>query len=602
MEKYTDLNHPLYVPGTFSIYSSAVIRQLKKEQNRRRSSFTTNNSSSKSLSSESGQMAPGVEKVTLQPHDLGLDYNYRYDSKVPLELIPELKTRYGVILLPQPTNSPNDPFNWSFRRKTVHFLILMSLTALSAAITNNASTPQDSINNLTNISYDTLNNSAGVLFISIAISTWLYAPLATLVGRKISFILGMLLSIAGSVWYASMAHSGDSFGSQVLIGFSEGSTEAQVQLCLSSILFRHQLGSVITIYVLSYCLGTYLGPLVANYVAERSSFRWVGWTNVIASVVGLLVVILLFEEDLFDYSRFKHHTTDAVFNFSLAQHGILSNEDDLTLGFFDKKWGRWKRFSPISLPENRDYHNVLQFVKQYFKLLVFNLKCLWFPPVLFAGVVWGLQNSILTFYLTTEDTDLGSRNFNYSSQKVALMNIPCIIGSTIGSLYSGSLTDYFILWMARRKNGIVESEFRLYFSFLSGIIGCIGLVMFGIGVAKELDWRVFYVGLGFIAYMFSSACNLSMLYVIDTYDQLILETLVAVALINNIMGCIFTFACSPWLNSSGTQNTYIALAVITFAVMLLAVPYLIWGKTWRKATKNTYLQMVRARGGDTTTI
>ncbi len=602
MEKYTDRRHPKYVPGTYSIYSSAVIRQMHKEVMKRRDSQRsstitegTNSLSAHSLSMSTNLNSHGVEKFTMQPHDLGLHYDYRFDPKVPLEMIPELKTRFGVILLPQPTNSRNDPFNWAWYRKAVHFLILMILTAVTAAITNNASTPQESINDLTGISYDALNNSAGVLFISIAISTWLYAPLASLCGRKLSFLIGMLFGMAGSIWYARMQNVGDSFGSQFLIGLSEGCTEAQVQLCLSSIFFRHQVGAVITIYVLSYSLGTYLGPLVANYVSENSSFRWVGWANAIASGVSLFIVIFLFEEDSFNYTRFKHHTREAILNFSLAQHGIVSNDDDLTLGYFDKKWPLWKRLAPVKESAERILRSPRKFLSSYFRLLYFNVKCIWFPPVLFAGIIWGLQNAILTFYLTTEDTYFYSAPFNYSSETVACMNIPLIIGSTIGCIYSGSLTDYFVLWLARKRRGIVESEFRLLFMFLSGMIGAAGLLMFGLGVVEQLNWRVFYIGLGFIGYMFSSASNISMLYVLDTYDELILETLVAVAFINNLLGCIFTFACSPWLQHAGTKNTYIALAAITLGLTLITVPYLIWGKKWRKMTKSSYNEMIEVR-------
>lgn len=573
-------------------------REVMERRDSRRSSTltdTANSSSTHSLSMISHLNTPGVEKFTMQPHDLGLDYDYRFDPKAALETIPKLKTRFGVILLPQPTNSTNDPLNWTWYRKAGHFLILMILTAVTAAITNNASSPQESINNLTGISYDALNNSAGILFISIAFSTWLYAPLASLCGRKLPFLLGMLFALTGSIWYALMHNIGDCFGSQVLIGISEGCTEAQVQLCLSSIFYRHQVGAVITIYVLSYSLGTYLGPLVANYVAEDSNFRWVGWANAIAGGVSLLIVIFFFEEDSFDYSRFKHHTPEALLNFSLAQHGIVSNEDDLTLGFFDKKWPLKKRLAPVKKSSHQILRSPCKFLSSYFRLLYFNVKCIWFPPVLFAGIIWGLQNAILTFYLTTEDTYFYSAPFNYSSETVACMNIPLIIGSTIGCLYSGSLTDYFVLWLARKKRGIVESEFRLVFMFLSGVIGAAGLLMFGLGVVEQLDWRVFYVGLGFIGYMFSSASNISMLYVLDTYDELILETMVAVAFINNIWGCVFTFACSPWLEQSGTRNTYIALAAITIGLTLITIPYMIWGKRWRKMTKTAYNEMIEAR-------
>lgn len=119
--------------------------------------------------------------------------------------------------------------------------------------------------------------------------------------------------------------------------------------------------------------------------------------------------------------------------------------------------------------------------------------------------------------------------------------------------------------------------------------------MFGIGVTKNLNWRVFYVGLGFIAYLFSSAMNLAMLYVLDTYQDLVIETLIGVAVINNIIGCIFTFACSPWLESIGTQRTYISLSVITLGIMYFALALIFWGKPLRRMTKHEYNRVLRMK-------
>lgn len=592
MEQYIDRYHEDYIPGTYSIYTAAVLRELDRERRRNRQSTSSSVYSSKISSLEGLPYQNGP----------GADYNYKYNRHTPLELIPELKTRYGVILLPQPTNSPNDPLNWSTRRKALHFILLMLVTGFTAAITNDASTPQESINDITGISYDDLNDAAGVLFASIGLGTWFLAPLVPLLGRKITYLICLVFALIGSCWYGAMQYTGDSYGSQVFIGMSEACSEALVQLCLSSIFFRHQLGAVLTTYVYAFCLGTYLGPLVANYICSGDTpFRWVGWEGAILSGVVLLLFIFFFEEDFFDYSRFKDHYENAALLFSLNQQGIMSHDNEDVLGYYDKAYSLWDRLKPVTLPPNRTWHTFSEFCRNYVKLLLFNLKCLWFPPVIFAGLIWGIQDAILTFYLTTEDTDLYYSPFNYSSERVALMNVPCIIGATIGCLYSGSATDYFILWLARKKGGTVESEYRLYFAFLSGIIGSVGLLMFGIGVSEALDWRVYYVGLGFIAYTFASSMNISLLYVVDSYNELILETLVALALINNVIGCIFTFACSPWLAASGDRNTYIALAVVQFVLVFSAIPYIIWGKKWRKMTRKTYLDMVDARS-DTVTV
>lgn len=592
MEKYTDKYHPQYIPGTYSIYSSVILRHQRNIAIDRY----------KYLIAEFNHNIDNIDEVkplTKKKHyQLSDRYCYHFRENTPFQKIPDLKTRYGVILLPQPTNSQNDPLNWSVLRKTIQSLIVLLLVAFNAAVSNDSSAPADSINQLTGISYDTLNNSAGILFIASAFSTWFYSPFEFLLGRKSVLLFGAIFTFLGSIWFAKMKTNGDAFGSQLFIGFGFGSIDAHAQYCFSAIFFRHQLGAIITIYNFSFALGTYLGPLCANYISNSRNFKWVGWSGAIASAVLILLTLFLFEENYFNRLKYNFNSEDITLNLGFLQKGLLSNEesdDAIYQGYGDEKNSLWKRYRPFRLPDNYKFHNIKNFIKHYFTLFLIPFKIIWFPAIIYSGLICGLQNAVLSFYLTTEDTILYYEPFAYSSSDVALMNIPCIIGSAIGCLYAGSMTDYFILWMARKRDGIVESEYRLFFSFFSGTIGCIGLFMFGFGIDKNLDWRVFYVGLGFISYMFSSSNNLAMLYVMDTYRELMLESLVGVAFISNIIGCIFTFACSPWLQNSGTRNTYIALAIITLGVMYFAGIFIIWGKKWRKITKYYYVRLIEQK-------
>jgi MFS family permease len=600
MEKYTDKYHPQYIPGTYSIYSSALIRHQHHLAIRRYKYLLQDleDKDKSRIGDESTNPFINKKLMSKKHYQLSNKYNYTYSSKRKFKDIPDLKTKFGIILQPQPTNSPNDPLNWSTKRKFLHFFLILSVTALMAGLSNDASAPTDSISKLTGISYNTLNNIAGIMFLMTALSAWFYSPFDFLLGRKSVILFGLIFALFGSIWYAKMEYNGDAYGSQILIGFGAGSIAAHAQLCLASIFYRHQLGAVITIYNLAFSLGTYLGPLVANYISEKRTFRWVGWSGSIASAILLVLTIFLFEEDSFDYLKFNNNKTDDLtLNLSLIQNNLLSNDESndlILLGYNDEPKNYWERIILFTLPKNEKYHNIKNFLFHYFKLLIIPIKCMLFPPVVYAGCMCGLQNAILSFYLTTEDT-LSTEEFNFSTSDIALMNIPCIIGSIIGCLYAGSMTDYFILWMARKRNGIVESEYRLYFAFLSGSIGAAGLLMFGLGISRVLNWRVIYVGLGFISYMFSSSNNIAMLYVMDTYRELILETLVCVAFINNIIGCIFTFACSPWLDASGTENTYIALATITLGIMYASGLFIYWGKSWRKMTHEMYVRLVEIK-------
>ena len=83
----------------------------------------------------------------------------------------------------------------------------------------------------------------------------------------------------------------DSIFRQLFVGASEACAEANVQLSLSEIFFQHQRGTVLGIYVLSTSIGTYLGPLIGGFVADRLGWRWIGWFSVIISSVYHLRIL-----------------------------------------------------------------------------------------------------------------------------------------------------------------------------------------------------------------------------------------------------------------------------------------------------------------------
>lgn len=177
------------------------------------------------------------------------------------------------------------------------------------------------------------------------------------------------------------------------------------------------------------------------------------------------------------------------------------------------------------------------------------------------------------------------------------MNVATLIGAVIGCIVSGLFSDYHVIWLAKRNNGIMEAEYRLYLLVITLIISPVGLIMFGVGAAREWPWQVIYVGLGFIGFGWGSIGDTSMSYLMDAYPDIVIQGMVGVSIINNTLACIFTFACSYWLDGSGTQNTYIALSIIDFATIALVFPFLYYGKTFRRKTKRLYVSMVELTQG-----
>ncbi|CDO94624.1 unnamed protein product [Kluyveromyces dobzhanskii CBS 2104] len=584
MDKYTNRHHPSFIPGTFNIY-----------------------------------------------HSKSLENGLIHGSRLK-------KDNDGVILIPQPSDSPNDPLNWSRYRKLGHFALMAFITAFTAATSNDAGAAQDSLNEIYGISYDAMNTGAGVLFLGIGWGTLFLAPFANLYGRKITYIICILLGLLGALWFALASSTKDTIWSQLFVGISESCAEAQVQLSLTDIYFQHQLGSVLTVYILATSIGTFLGPLIAGYIASLTSFRWVGWCAVIISGALLVWIALGCEETYFDRKHYRtplnsQRSYDGVEDESSYQNSSNLLEKKLLLAeqLPEKKNTDAKlngeanevtnRFAEVpevyeageelidgSKEKLKPFYKRIQFitksgnlrgygVKQYFKYIGFNLRMFLFPPVWLSGMFWGIQDVFLSFYLTTEDTVFYEAPWNYSDYGVAIMNVPTLIGAVIGCFYAGVISDYFVLWMARKNNGILEAEYRLIFSVATAIISPAGLLMFGIGTGRNLPWQVIYVGLGFIGFGWGCSGDIAMSYLMDCYPEMVLEGMVCTAIINNTISCVFTFVCSYWLDASGTENTYIALAVINFAVTSLALPMYIYGKRVRMWTKRWYNASIDLRDG-----
>ncbi|CAH2354024.1 protein Hol1p [[Candida] railenensis] len=565
-------------------------------------------------------------------------FDSKYDDEDSFNGQHEVKRgKRGVILLPQPSDSPNDPLNWSFLRKSWHLVLVCFITALTGAISMDAASAEYAVNELYGISYKSFNTGAGILYLFIGWSCIFFAPASSLYGRRITYIICLLAGCLGSLWFGLTKKTSDSVCSQIFVGMSMSCAEAQVQQSISDVFFQHQLGEVLTFYILAISIGTFLGPLVANYIGEGLTFRWIGFWAAIICGATLIVVIFSCEETVFDRTKFIP-IIEATASDSLSdanqqkdrtvdkdppelspenKRSCITKEVDVNtvsspkliamtsanpetaaqeLGHTvtEDKWSYWKRVAIIT-PSS--YLKGTGF-KQYIYRFVIYFKVFTIPAVWFSGILWGLQDTYLSFFLTTQYDYFSEDPWLYTENGVAIMNVPTLIGAVIGSIMSGFISDYHILWLAKRNNSIYEPEMRLWLLSISWILSPLGLIMFGVGAARQWPWQVIYVGLGFIGFGWGSIGNSSMSYLMDSYPEIVIQGMVGVSIINNTFACIFTFTCSQWLAASGTQNTFIALSVIDFVTIGMAFPMFYYGKICRRMTKGLYLNLVELSQGN----
>jgi MFS family permease len=535
---------------------------------------------------------------------------------------PSLKRHGDIVLVPQPTDSPNDPLHWSMPRKIWHSFLVCFVTALTAATSNDAGAAQYNENLELGISYGSFNTGAGILFCGIGYWTLLSSPAVYLYGRRILYLIGMTWGFIGGIWFARGQSTSDALWNQLFVGASESVAEATVQLSLMDLWFQHQRGSVLGIYVLATSIGTYLGPLIASYIADSSlDWRWIGYFGAIISGGTFFVLLFGLEETAFHRDRFlvndgDRYLIDGVNRNSSASAGLEGESTDKEkiadqpgepqagsprrhsvaeerLAAEDRPRSYWRRIAIITpAPNLRGFG-----FKQYFQRLFHTLRIFTFPAVLYSGLQWGAQDAWLTFYLTVEEDNWYGPPWNYSDAADGLMNVPCLIGAVIGATYGGWLSDKFMIWMAKRNGGVSEAEHRLWLMYPCAAIFPTGLWLFGIGTSYGWRWPAPYVGLGFIGFGWGCAGDLSMAYLMDAYPDMVLEGMVGVATINNSIALVFTFTASDWIEASGVRNTFIAIGVLAFVFIMTTLPMMIWGKTSRRWTRDRYQRFLEIRDG-----
>lgn len=476
-----------------------------------------------------------------------------------------------IVLRPKPTDSPNDPLTWSKWRKAWHTFVLILVTGLGAGLSTCSGAASYATTNQLGISPNAFNVAVAILFVGIGGGTYLMSPIPRLLGRRLPYIISLVSGIAGSIMFAKVQRTGLLIASQLFMGVAESCSEAMVQHSLSDIFFEHQRGSIMGLYVLAISGGTFLSPLISGFIAANPSlgWRWTGWLGLICTTAALVLVIFTLEETTFDRDHYLALVGE-ISGVQLESDPLDEKQVEINLNNVEQQMqlpqreqvctprqSYRQRFSIIKTAATSSKYGLF---RDYLFMLRHTPRCFIFPAVLFSGLQWGAQMSFLTFYLTVEDINYYGPPWNYGDAGVAVMNVPCLIGLSIGIIYGGVFGDYFVAWKAKRNGGVVEAEYRLWLIIPASFIGSAGLLLFGIGTDRGWHWPLIYFGLGCIGFTWGCSGDISLAYMQQAYPEAILECMVGVAVINNIFGCAFTFGAGSFLRIPMHRSTTVVYA------------------------------------------
>ena len=113
----------------------------------------------------------------------------------------EPKKRGDIVLQPQPSDSPNDPLNWSTATKITILLILSLIAGVTVSLGPMITTGFDEIAATFHVSADQISfNIVGLLQLTTGGGTFFTAAAAVVWGKRPVFIISTIALLGTSAW------------------------------------------------------------------------------------------------------------------------------------------------------------------------------------------------------------------------------------------------------------------------------------------------------------------------------------------------------------------------------------------------------------------
>jgi hypothetical protein len=168
----------------------------------------------------------------------------------------------------------------------------------------------------------------------------------------------------------------------------------------------------------------------------------------------------------------------------------------------------------------------------------------------------------------------------FSELETGYQYTAAFIGSMIGLLISGLLSDSTTKVMIRRNKGIYEPEFRIVLVLAMFVFATAGLYGFGITAdnAEKYGWLVPDVFFAFIVISMVVGAVASALYVIDAHREIAVESFTCLLIFKNIFSFVLAYFSYNWVFSIGIRQLFIIFGSIEVAICLLSIPMYVFGK------------------------
>ncbi|KAJ9150683.1 Major facilitator superfamily transporter [Pleurostoma richardsiae] len=512
------------------------------------------------------------------------------------------KSKDGIELIPRPSNDPEDPLNWSEKRK--RFSAGMMVTyVLGTGIpgTLHYSVLAD-ITRDTGISTASLVQGTGLMFLFLGWACLLWQPLALTYGRRGVYLLSTLIMVPLMVWTAYTKTTGEWYAQRILLGVVVSPIESLPEVSVPDVFFAHNRGAWMGLYVFTLFGSNFLAPLIAGWFAQAYGWRWTMHFGAMIAAVSFCILFLFMEETMYFRNTLEGLEEEQQSDKEApqaAQGGVMMDEKKAIRdvassqeaapvrgNVYPARRSRLQKLMPfVSMPGRPS--NKQMFQAMYLPLIII-VK---FPNVAWAGFIYGINLSWYNVLNGTASPVLSAAPYNWSTGLVGSIYAGPIVGAALGCLWAGNVADKTALWLARRNGGVREPEQRLWPLALSALLSCVGLITWGVGAEHFVHWAGLAIALGILTFSVVTGGSIALSYNVDCFKDISGDSTTAIIIIRNTIGFAISYGITPWYTNMGLQNCFVMAGFLSLGCTCTFL-LMIWkGKALRRWSAARYWKM-----------
>ncbi|KAJ6020843.1 Major facilitator superfamily domain general substrate transporter, partial [Penicillium herquei] len=503
-------------------------------------------------------------------------------------------TAVPTILVPQPSDDPNDPLNWPLWRRDLILGIISFVTILCTTLSSIMAANTVKIAEYEKITFTDAALLTGYHLCGVGVAGLLIVPSARVWGKRHLFIMGHVLMIISCAWAGGSGHNHKSLlWARIFQGVALAPFEALVNACVGDLYFVHERGKRMAVSNVSLFGAAFLTPVFVGKITKSLGWQWSFYFVAIFLAAALPFMIMFVPETAFrrpDYlnTDFKHKNAQVSSDESTFPLDSISNQGskefvpghlatrstlttEITADVTPQKNSLWKSmrlFNGRKTDEN------------FFKLFLRPFPLFFHPGILWACLIQGVIIGWTVFIGVILALVFLGPPLWYEEDKTGYLYTGAFIGAILGLFISGFLTDFMNKMMIRLNKGKYEPEFRILLVIFQLIFSGMGLYGYG-WTASDVEkyrWLLPVVFFAFVVIGMVMGAVASALYIIDAHREISVEAFTCLLVFKNMFSFVLTFYAYDWFAYGGIKHTMTIVGSIQVGICLLSIPMYVFGK------------------------